>query len=1540
MKFSYFFINRPIFAGVLSVLIVIVGIISYYQLPVSQYPEIAPPTIQVSATYPGASPEVIARTVASPLEQEINGVENMLYMSSQSTNDGTLTITVTFEVGTDLDNAQVLVQNRVAVAEPRLPEQVRRLGVTTQKSSPNLMMVVHLLSPDDSYDQLYISNYASLQVKDVLARIDGVGNARIFGGSEYSMRVWLDPEKLSYLNLTTIDVVNALQSQNVQVAAGVIGQPPAPEGNPFQLSVNTQGRLAGEEEFGNIVVKRGENGKITRLRDVAEIVLGAQDYSLNSYLDGEAAIGLGIFQRPGTNAISTAQEIRDTMKDLSADFPAGLEYKIIYDPTKFVEESLNEVLTTLFEAFVLVLIVILVFLQNWRATMIPIFAIPVSIIGTFAIMSGIGFSLNTLSLFGLILAIGIVVDDAIIVVENVERNMENGLSAKEATRLSMDEVGSAIIASVVVLIAVFLPTAFIGGITGQFYEQFAITIAVSTAISAFNSLTLSPALCALFFRHKEEEKDRFARLLDLIFGWFFRFFNRYFEKGTQLYTSIVSRITRRSGISLLVYIVLIAFTVFMFRSVPTGFIPEQDQGYLIVSIQLPDGASLERTDDVTKSAERIIADVPGIEHSVSLAGFSGATFSNSSNAGAIFTILEPFEARSDKGLSADRILQDLQGRLMQIQEAFIIVIKPPSVRGLGTSGGFKMQVQDKRGSRYKELQQIAGNLTGAANQEPELSSVFSTFRANTPQLFVDIDRIKASKLDIPLDNIFATLQVYLGSFYVNDFNLFGRTYQVRAQAKAPHRLRPEDIMELRTRNADGEMVPLGSVADVGYVTGPDRVVRYNLYPSADIQGEPATGYSSGDALSKMEQLAGNILPAGYSYEWTEIAFQQKKAGNTAFLIFPLAVLFVFLILAAQYESLSLPLAVILIVPMCILFAITGVWLRGMDNNILTQISFIVLVGLAAKNAILIIEFAKQKQESGMDRFEAAIEACRLRLRPILMTSFAFIMGVIPLVVATGPGSEMRQAMGTAVFSGMIGVTFFGLLLTPIFYVVIQWVVEKKWRTESSDSGNGTSTSIIIIPLLIGTLGLTSCMVGPDYKIPETETAESFANSGSERFSEKDTEVRWWKGFKDEKLFELIDRSLKNNLDIRIATARLREARSIRSGTTFELFPIGDANASYTRERVSEKTTLGSLQSREFDLYQAGFDASWELDFFGRVRRSLEADSAEVGAAIATRRDVIVSLISEVARNYMELRGTQYQLKVARQNAENQEETLELTIALLEGGRGTELDTASARAQLKSTQALIPPLEAQIKRIIHRLGVLLGEQPAALYSELLESGPIPDLPEIVPVGNPGELLRRRPDIRVAERRLAAATARIGVAVADLFPRVSLFGGFGFAAESFSDLGSSGTDTFSVGPSISWGILDLGRIKSRIDASDARAEAALAEYELAVLSALEDTENALVDFQKELERRNNLRESEESARKAVELSQMRYRYGVTDFLTVLDAERRLLQIQEQLAASETRTATSLIAVYKALGGGWEIENTIDFSSFYQEPRPHKK
>jgi len=1106
---SRFFVDRPIFATVLSVLIVIVGLIAYFTLPVSQYPQVTPPTIVVRTSYPGANPEVIAETVATPLEQEINGVEDMLYMSSQSTSDGQMQLTITFKLGTDIDKAQVLVENRIAVAEPRLPEEVRRIGVTVRKSSPDMLLVVHLVSPDNTYDQLYISNYALIRVYDVLTRIQGVGNVTVFGAREYSMRVWLDPEKLYSMGLTVSDVVQSLREQNVEVAAGVIGQPPVPQGNAYQLSVNTLGRLVEADQFADVVIRTGEDGRITRIKDVARVELGARDYGVNSYLDGKPAQAIGIFQLPGSNALATAQDVEKTMARISKDFPKGLEYRIVYNPTIFVQQSINEVFHTLFIAFMLVFVVVIIFLQDWKAALLPMIDAVVSLVGTFAVMSAFGFSLNNLSMFGLVLAIGIVVDDSIVVVENIKRWMSKGLEPREATLKAMAEITGPVLAITLVLSSVFIPTAFLPGISGQFYKQFALTIAVSTILSAINALTLAPARAVQLIKpdseaEKQEPLPRvgiaviaglaayslltgsIASLLGIhipgngydpaatsestaalwavrivLFaagcaaGWFigpyvnlalkkvFGAFNRSFERAANFYGGSVNRLLRFSTIAIIVYCGLIGLTYLGFTRVPSGFIPAQDQGYLIVDVALPDGASLERTDAVIARATDIILDTPGIDYAVGFAGFSGSTFSNSSDAGVIFTPLEPFDERARNGPTLDQIIADLSQRLSVIQEARLIVISPPPVRGLGTAGGFKMMVQDRAGVGLKELEKGAYALIGAANQEPGLTRVYTTFSTRTPQIYAEVDRTKAKKLDVPLTNIFDTLQVYLGSVYVNDLNLFGRVYRVTAQAEGGFRQQPEDIAKLRTRSANGDVVPLGSVVDIISETGPDRVVRYNLFPAIEVNGDTLPGFSSGQAIEAMEKLAGQILPAGVGFEWTDLAYQQVTAGNTALFIFPLCVLFVFLILSSLYESWSLPLAIILIVPMCLLSAITGLWLRGMDNNILTQIGFVVLVGLACKNAILIVEFAKDYQETGKGREEAVVEASRVRLRPILMTSFAFILGVVPLVIAAGAGAEMRQSLGTSVFSGMFGVTFFGLFLTPVFYVVIRKFTESR-----------------------------------------------------------------------------------------------------------------------------------------------------------------------------------------------------------------------------------------------------------------------------------------------------------------------------------------------------------------------------------------------------------------------------------------------------------------------------------------------------------------
>ena len=1043
MRFSHFFVDRPIFASVMSIIVALVGYISFRALPITEFPEIAPPTVTVNATYAGASAEVIADTVAAPIEQEINGVDDMLYVISQSTGDGALSISVVFKPGTNVDQAQVLVQNRVSVALPRLPDEVQRVGVTVRKKSPDLMLVIHLISPDGSLNQQYISNYATINIKDVITRIDGVGDTTVFGARDYSMRVWLDPAQVQARGLTADDVVTALRAANVQVAAGSINQPPATSPGGFELAVQTLGRLSSPEQFQDIVVATDSDGRVTRVRDIARVELGSLDYTTNAYLDNQVATAIAIFQRPGSNALATAANVLATMDELAKSFPAGMSYRIAYNTTEFIQESVNEVIKTLFEAVVLVVLVILLFLQTWRAAIIPIVAIPVSLIGTFFVMTAFGFSLNNLTLFGLVLAIGIVVDDAIVVVENVERELSRGLSPREAAHKTMDEVGGALIAIALVLCAVFIPSAFIAGISGAFYRQFALTITASTIISATVSLTLSPALAALLLKpHGEAPKAGIRHTLSRPFNAFFSGFNRLFARLSAGYGGLTRRLLRVSALMLVVYSCLIGLTYFQFARTPSGFIPALDRAYFIAAISLPPGATLERTDQVVRKAADLLLKRPGVDHAVAFAGFDGATFTNAPNAGVIFVTLKPFDQRVKAGLATATILNDLRAQMQTLREAFVLVIPPPSVPGIGTGGGFKLYVQDRAGRGPRALEQAVGAIVGPANRTPGLVQVFTLFNTQTPQIYADIDRTKAEMLGVPITRFFDTLTTYMGSTFVNDFNILGRTYRVTAQADNPFRLSVRDVQNLRTRSSAGDMVPLGSVATFRQITGPYRVPRYNLFPAAEVQGATLPGFSTGQAIAAMEGLIATNLPAGFGFEWTEIALQEKIAGNTAVVAFSLAVVFVFLLLAAQYESVLLPLAVILIVPMCLLAAISGVLLRGMDNNILTQIGFVVLIGLAAKNAILIVEFARQAEDQGADRREAAVGAARTRLRPILMTSLAFVLGVVPLVLATGAGAEMRQALGTAVFFGMLGVTFFGLMFTPVFYVMIRWIANR------------------------------------------------------------------------------------------------------------------------------------------------------------------------------------------------------------------------------------------------------------------------------------------------------------------------------------------------------------------------------------------------------------------------------------------------------------------------------------------------------------------
>jgi len=1507
MNFSQFFVRRPIFAAVLSAIIFIAGALSLRLLPISEYPEVVPPTVVVHATYPGANSQVIAETVAAPLEQAINGVENMLYTSSQSTTDGVVTLTVTFALGTDLDKAQVQVQNRVAQTLPKLPEVTQRLGVTTDKATPDLTLVVNLTSPNQRYDMLYLANYATLHIRDELARIEGVGDARVFGAGDYAMRVWLDPEKVAALNLTASDIVRKIREQNVQVAAGQLGAPPSASAADFQLLIDAQGRLVDEDEFRNIIVKIGEHGQITRLRDVARVELGASTYALRSLLDDVPAAAIPIYQRPGSNAIRISDSVRETMQRLAKEFPEGVDYQIVYDPTMFVRQSIDAVVHTLFEALLLVVLVVVLFLQTWRASVIPLAAVPVSLVGTLAVMHLFGFSLNALSLFGLVLAIGIVVDDAIVVVENVERNIERGLSPIEAAAQAMREVTSPIIATALVLIAVFVPTAFISGLTGQFYKQFALTIAISTAISAFNSLTLSPALAAVLLKPRGAPPDRAQRFIDAAFGWLLRPFARIFEWSALRYVGVAGSLLRRSAVAVVVYVGLLGLTWLGFTTVPAGFIPQQDKQYLVAYAQLPEAATLDRTEAVIHRMDEIMLAEPGVAHTVSFPGFSINGLVNSSNSGIAFAGLSDF-SRDGKtvktsGRSAWEIAASLNQKLGSIQDAYIAVFPPPAVQGLGQIGGFKLQIEDRAGLGFETLFAETQKLVAAARARPELANVFSGFQINAPQVKAHIDRDKAQAQGVSLSTLFETMQVYLGSLYVNDFNRFGRTYQVNAQADLPFRLEPSDILKLKVRNDAGEMVPLGSFVTLEQSSGPTIVQRYNGYVSAEITGGPAPGYSSGQAQAAITDLAKTSLPNGLAYDWTELAYQQEIAGNTAVWIFPLCVLLAFLVLAAQYESWTLPLVVILIVPLCQLSAIAGVWLSGGDNNVFTQIGLIVLVGLACKNAILIVEFARTREQAGASTWDAVLEACRLRLRPILMTSIAFIAGVIPLVVSHGAGAEMRNAMGIAVFAGMLGVTVFGLLLTPVFY----WVV----RRLGAVARRGAKPAVAAASLL-----LSACAVGPNYTPPET-AAPAFHHADSAVVEQKPIEAAWWTQFGDPTLDSLIERALGGDLDLKVAAARVQESRALLSAARRERWPGVDVAAAHSKTKAQQPGFTTDRIAIESN--QVAISTLWEIDLFGRIRRGAEAASADADAAEANLRDAQVLVAAEVASTYLDLRGAQKRLEVARANSESQRETLNLTRVRLDLGRGSELDFSSAAARLAATEASIPPLVAAEASAAHRLAVLLGQQPGTIDDELAPREVAPRLTTLA-VGSPEELLRRRPDIRAAERELAAATARIGVAKADLFPRLTLSGLVGFIAGDASELGEATSRAWAVSPVLSWGGLEPG-VRSQIVAAEARAQGALATYDRTVLRALEETETAFVGYAQNRVRLAAVVDEAAQSRRAADLARVQYREGALDFLRLLDAERSVLQAEDAVATAETDLNTSVVTIYKALGGGWE-------------------
>jgi hydrophobe/amphiphile efflux-1 (HAE1) family protein/NodT family efflux transporter outer membrane factor (OMF) lipoprotein len=1534
MKFSHFFIQRPIFAGVLSFLILIIGAISLNFLPISEYPEVVPPTVVVRAVYPGANPKTIAETVAAPLEQQINGIENSIYMSSQSTADGVMTLTVTFKLGTDIDNAQVQVQNRVSQTLPKLPEEVRRLGVSTFKSSPDLTMVVHLFSPDERYDEVYLRNYAVLQVKDELARIQGVGQIQVFGSGDYAMRVWLDPNKVAARGLTADDVVNAIREQNIQVAAGSIGQQPVKNPVQFELSINAKGRLITEEEFSNIIIKTGPHGETLRLKDVARVELGAAEFSLRSLLNNRPAAAVPIFQLPGSNAIQLSDNVRAKMEELKAKFPSGIDYAVVYDPTVFVRGSIKAVIKTLLEAIVLVVLVVILFLQTWRASVIPLAAVPVSLIGTFAVMHALGFSINALSLFGLVLAIGIVVDDAIVLVENVERNIALGHSPVEATRIAMNEVSGPIIATALVLCAVFVPTAFISGLSGQFYKQFAITIAISTVISAFNSLTLSPALSALLLQPHGAKRDALARVMDKLFGWFFRPFNRFFDWSSRKYSAGVAAVLRKSAIALVVYAGLIFLTAWSFNKVPTGFVPTQDKQYLIAFAQLPDATSLDKTDAVIRKMSEIALKHPGVESSVAFPGLSIAGFSVSPNSGIVFVCLKDFEKRHDPSMSGFAIAGALNQEFSQIQDAFIAIFPPPPVNGLGTIGGFKIEIQDRASLGYEALYAATQELIGKAYQTPGLAGVFTSYQLNVPQLDADVDREKAKSQGVPLANVFDTMQIYLGSLYINDFNRFGRTYQVIAQADAQFRDRPEDITRLKTRNSNGQMVPLGSLIRVKETYGPDRVMRYNGYPSADINGGPAPGFSSGQAEALIAKLARETLPQGMDSEWTELTYQKILAGNTSYIIYPLCILLVFLVLAAQYESLRLPLAIILIVPMCLLFAIGGVWLSKGDNNIFTQIGLIVLVGLACKNAILIVEFAKHKQDQGLSPFDAALEACHLRLRPILMTSIAFIAGVFPLVESTGAGAEMRKAMGTAVFSGMIGVTLFGLFLTPVFYLVLMKPGHRKAHVPAPAPGNPPLGSHGLISgtaaLLITAFSLnTHAIIGPKYQQPVTiapnsyKATNDFGNWKKGQPLDNLSKGKWWEVFNDPVLNDLQERSRAANQNLKAAFSRVEQSRATARIRRGELWPEINFDPILRRERYSpnQEPSFGAITA---DTIRVPLDLSYEIDLWGRVRRSFESARAEAQATVAAYENLLLSLNSDVAQNYFRLRAMDVEISILERTVQLRKEQVQLVQSRFDAGIGNELDVARAQTELAVAEVEVAGLSSRRAELENTIAVLVGENASSFHID--STAPRDNIvwnpqPPGIPEGMPSHLLERRPDIAEAERQLAAANARIGIAKAAFFPVVRLTGSGGFLSGDIGTLFNWDSRVWSIGPSISLPIFAGGRNRAGHARAKFAYEETLAQYRQQVLVAFADVENSLSAISALARQASAQERAVVSARRAAELADQRYKAGIVSYLEVVDANRAALLTERAGAILAGQRLAAAVQLIKALGGGWQ-------------------
>jgi len=1552
---SKFFINRPIFAMVISILILLGGAISILSLPIAQYPEVVPPVISVTAMYPGADPKVLADTVAAPIEQQVNGVENMMYMSSTCNADGSYNLNVTFELGTDVNMAQVLVQNRVNLANPKLPPEVTRQGVTVKKKSVNFVTIGTLSSPSGKFDTLFIANYALININDILYRLPGVGDVVFLPKArDYTMRLWLDPEKMRSRDLTTTEVLNALKEQNVQVAAGSIGAPPAPAGQPFQYTLTTMGRLNEAAQFEDIIVKNAEGGRFVRVKDVGRVELGAQTYDTNSTLDGKPAVTFLVYQLPGSNALDLALKVEETMKDLSTRFPEGLEYKIVWNVKDPIEASIEEVLHTLVEAFVLVVIVVFIFLQSLRMTLIPVITIPVALIGTFMLMSGMGFSINMLTLLGLVLAIGIVVDDAIVVVEAVEHIMHTEkLSPKDATIKAMEQMTGPIVGITLVLMAVFVPTAFMPGISGQMFRQFALTIAVSTGFSAINALTLSPALAALILKPAHGRKNIF-----------FRGFNAAFDKLTAGYAGVVKLAIRRAAIALILYAGLVYGAGKGFASLPTGFVPPEDNGLVLFNFQLPDAASLERTQAVLDKASAVLSKIEGVDSVVLVAGqsFLDNTFSSSAAAG--YMSLKPWHHRYAPERIAKENLRSIvmqaQAGLSKIQEAVAFAFPPPPILGLGNAGGFQLQILDKQDAGLLALEEATALVVEGSRGDATVTGANSRFRSSAPLLFADVDRTKVKALGIPLQNVFDTMQAYLGSSYVNDFNKFGRTWQVRVQAESKYRSRITDVQKLELRNPAGKMVPLGTLARIEERLGPPSIVRFNLYPTAAINGSAAPGKSSGDALKVMEGVADARLPDGFGYSWIDMAFQEKRLGNQAIVVFGLAILVVFLVLAAQYESWTNPLAVVLAIPTALLGAAIAINIAKLDLNVFTQVGLVLLVALAAKNAILIVEFAREQRAHGKPLVEAAIEGARLRFRPILMTSIAFNLGVLPLVLGTGAGAGGRVSIGVAVFGGMIAATIFPVVFVPVLYVVLQgfseWMAKGKKGEGEGDGGHGHgheaghgagagdgagseegkvaggghgATTTAVLALVAMSLFGTGCAIGPDYERPPVQTSTSWVDAKNPKLKDRaDDNSAWWKVFGDPVLEKLVDTAYAQNLTLRQAGLRVLEARAFRGVAAADFFPqVQSAFFDYSRQNLSANNAFVP-PNRYFNAHSIGLEAVWEVDVWGKFRRGIESADETLLASVLTYDDALVSLVSSVADAYVVIRAADEQIAIARKNVEIQRSSAKIAQDRFEAGGTTELDVAQARGQLADTQATIPQLEITRRQAENALCVLLGMPVQSLAPILGKEKPLPKVPAEVAIGIPAEVIARRPDVRAAEAQAAAQCALIGVAQADLLPHIQLVGTLGWSAERFSNVFR--TDSFygAIGPSVTWDILNYGGISSNVRVQDARFEQLLTAYQDVVLRAGREAEDAIVAYLKSQEQLVFLSESVTQNQKATDVAQKQYMAGAVDLTRVIQTQASLFFAQQNAVGSRLSVARGLIALQRALGGGWQLRSDKEF------------